>query len=360
MIDFRCISFSGFIVIFNLLINPISYATSLRQTKQNNSIEIAEISEEYEASMLEQKQSIILSQENNLEQPEENNNHLSLLGIGATSVLFIAVLIMLFREEKQSKTAKIEELYRDNLDIKTENGQLLEAKNLVFQPEFSKPNTEIKEDFDYDLNPNHQPTEAIQLEINKPRANGVSVGTLEEAKYSTEPEPIVNSDIMGKLTIVASSTTEIDVVSELIQDLQINSTPNSSATQRDLRRKAIWELGHTNDFRAVKPLIQTISQVDSLEKNLILDSITKIANHSLETVNDILLASLGDERVEVRKNAIQDLTSLYHSMSLITVHLSKMTEDSDKEVQQTAKWALAQFKKMSIPVASIEHTEGEK
>ena len=67
---------------------------------------------------------------------------------------------------------------------------------------------------------------------------------------------------------------------------------------------------------------------------------------------------MSDNDAEVRKNAIQDLTSLYHSMSTITIRLSKMIDDRDLEVRQTAKWALEQFNQMadSARSRSVEHS----
>ncbi|MGL5077466.1 MAG: HEAT repeat domain-containing protein, partial [Waterburya sp.] len=160
---------------------------------------------------------------------------------------------------------------------------------------------------------------------------------------SSQPE------IMNKVTIVTGKTTEIDVVFELIQDLQ--------QSDRLLRRKAIWKLTHTGDFRAIEPLVAIIPEADSVDKSLILDAITRIAQRSWQPISKALFISLADENTEVKKNAIRDATALYKSIFPLTQCLSQMLGDSDREVQQTAKWALQQFQQqISLAPSTQNHT----
>ncbi len=73
---------------------------------------------------------------------------------------------------------------------------------------------------------------------------------------------------------------------------------------------------------------------------------TQIASRTLKPMNKALSLSLEDDNSQVRQNAIRDLTRVYELMSQVTQRLSVAVEDSDEEVQQTAKWALKQLNQM--------------
>ncbi|MEM8830763.1 MAG: hypothetical protein AAGE96_15590 [Cyanobacteria bacterium P01_G01_bin.19] len=342
MIDLRHAPIFFTFMIFGLSTNSNSDAVVIGRNGSNVSLPRVEVLSNDSQIRMSSHQ-LKLSQVNNrLESSNNKNRYLSILGMAATSALFLTVLAMLFKKEKPIKENKNE--YNSNLKSN-------DLKNSVRSPSNSNLSSDNRRNGELTIT-----ERSAKLQSNRSNKPKITISTSDTViDPNWRPEPVVDSDIMGKLTIVTSTTTEIDVVYELIQDLEQNSSFATGTKQKELRRKAIWELGQTNDFRAVEPLVKTIPKVNSLEKNLILDAITRIASHSLETINEILLTSLEDEKVEIRKNAIQDLTTLYRSMSLITAHLLKMTEDSDQEVQQTAQWALEQFKQMSIPIASIEH-----
>ena len=317
--------------------------------------------------------SIVLAEVNEAKDTEEINKKFYLAGIVLTSITFSFIVFFLFKPEKQPDTEeKIEtdrvkpepivpienkatSLAQENKSViisdknadlsKSDNRQNI-TKEITCGPVFSMIGME--EELVRKLILEREIVEITEVELIKPDI------VAESPELANSNEPKVNSDPMGKLTIVKSKTTEIDVVFELIQDLQNNSSVNSKKA-KDIRRKAIWKLGQTNDFRAVEPLIQIMPRVGSMEKSLILDSIARIANRNFKTINNVLSISLKNESVEVRKNAIKDLRYLYQSLSSVTIRLSKMTEDSNMEVRNTAKWALEQFEKISFPIASIDH-----
>ena len=135
-----------------------------------------------------------------------------------------------------------------------------------------------------------------------------------------------------------SQVSKLDIIPELIGNLQ--------QSDRALRRKTIWELAQRSDSRAMKPLVELMIKVDSQERSLILEAMTQIASRTLKPMNKALSLSLEDDNSQVRQNAIRDLTRVYELMSQVTQRLSVAVEDSDEEVQQTAKWALKQLNQM--------------
>ena len=135
-----------------------------------------------------------------------------------------------------------------------------------------------------------------------------------------------------------SQVSKLDIIPELIANLK--------QSDRALRRKTIWELAQRSDSRAMKPLVELMIKVDSQERSLILEAMTQIASRTLKPMNKALSLSLEDDNSQVRQNAIRDLTRVYELMSQVTQRLSVAVEDSDEEVQQTAKWALKQLNQM--------------
>ncbi|GAB4527028.1 MAG: hypothetical protein Tsb0014_07500 [Pleurocapsa sp.] len=156
--------------------------------------------------------------------------------------------------------------------------------------------------------------------------------SLVKSDRPNEIPEIVTPSSSGEITLFTSPTSKIDLVAELIEDLRKGD--------RQMRHRIIWELAQKSDSRAIKPLIEILPTVDSLEKSLILEAIAQIANRTLNPINNILISALNDENSEVRKNAIRDLANIYESISQVNRRLLQMLEDSDLEVQQTAKWAL--------------------
>jgi HEAT repeat protein len=112
------------------------------------------------------------------------------------------------------------------------------------------------------------------------------------------------------------------------------------------RRKVIWELGQRGDTRAVQPLVDLLIDSDSKQRSLILSTLSEIGTRTLKPMTRALAVSLQDENAEVRKNAIRDLTRVYDMVSQISNLLHKATEDSDQDVQETAKWALGQLNRI--------------
>ncbi len=135
-----------------------------------------------------------------------------------------------------------------------------------------------------------------------------------------------------------SKLDKLDIVLELIADLQ--------KRDRSIRQKTIWELAQRGDSRAMQPLVELMIKVDSQERGLILEAMTQIASRTLKPMNKALIMSLEDDNPHVKQNAIRDLTRVYELMNQVTKRLSQVVEDSDEEVQKTAKWALKQLNQM--------------
>ena len=266
----------------------------------------------------------------------ESNKVWFLLGMGIASVVIAIILYNLFRSEKPVVSAESESLEPETPNATVSNPEAIAAT----------PNPPV-------------PTPAVAPEI---IADSLAVknqdfaSILEPATVSVTSQPnnqllkpkkrTNSSESLGKVTIVTSQTTKIDLVFELIKDLQQGD--------REVRRKAIWELAQKSDSRGISPLIEIMPHVDSLERNLILEAITQITSRTLQPMNRVLLESLEDDNPQVRKNAIRDLTRLYHLMSKVTKRLSQMTEDADLEVQQTARWALQELDRLPAAKQAIK------
>jgi tetratricopeptide (TPR) repeat protein len=261
-------------------------------------------------------------------------------GIAATSIVSILLLINLFRSEQKVSR-------RHSRTIRRAMSEPAPASPTIAPPEgkesalnFNSPQPDktltaevITDNLKSPITPTIEPNPLLA-----PSATVVSSGhhQILETKINS-----INPEAVHPVKIVTSKTTKIDLVFELIKDLQQGD--------REIRRKAIWELAQKSDSRGIIPLIEIMPQVDSLERNLILEAITQITSRTLQPMNRVLLESLEDDNPQVRKNAIRDLTRLYQLMSQVTKRLSRMTEDVDLEVQQTAKWALQQLDR--VPAA---------
>ncbi|MGF1589534.1 MAG: HEAT repeat domain-containing protein [Pleurocapsa sp.] len=143
----------------------------------------------------------------------------------------------------------------------------------------------------------------------------------------------------------------IDVVLELIKDLQ--------HSDRNLKRKAIWELAKIGDSRSIEPLAKIMPQAGLVDKSLILKAITQITNRHFEPINDQLFALLKDQNPEVRTNAIRDLTALYKFVAPITKQLTQMQQDSDRRVRYVATQALQQLNSGSSLSSSDDNLNHE-
>ncbi|MEM8672410.1 MAG: HEAT repeat domain-containing protein [Cyanobacteria bacterium P01_G01_bin.67] len=134
------------------------------------------------------------------------------------------------------------------------------------------------------------------------------------------------------LLSVNSSQDRINVVFELTKDLL--------QSDRNIRRKAIWELAKLGDSRVIEPLMAIMPQANSVDKSLIIKAITQITNRSFKPVNAKLFAMLNDDNPEVRVNAILDLTTFYKFIAPITQQLLQMQLDDNQEVRDRASQAL--------------------
>lgn len=113
------------------------------------------------------------------------------------------------------------------------------------------------------------------------------------------------------------------------------------------RRRAIWKLAQMSDSRSMQPLVHVMADADSYERSLILEALSQICTRTLRPLNQALAISLSDKNPQVRKNAIRDLTRIYDIMTQITQTICHALDDSDAEVQETAKWAM---KQLNIPL----------
>lgn len=132
-----------------------------------------------------------------------------------------------------------------------------------------------------------------------------------------------------------ASTADIDPVVELIEDLQ--------HSDRQIVRKAIWELAEKGDARSIQPLVNIVPTVSSLDKSLISNAITQLVHRSFQPIEHRLFANLEHQDPQVRKNAIHDLSDIYLFIAPVTKQLVRMQLDEDPEVSQAAVRALHQL-----------------
>ncbi len=154
----------------------------------------------------------------------------------------------------------------------------------------------------------------------------------------------VHSEVLavGEMTRLA----KISIVDELIREL------DSPDVNR--RRKAIWELGQRGNSQATGPLINLLMDSDSQQRSLILAALSEIGVQTLKPMNRALSMSLQDNNPEVRKNAIRDLTRIYELMGHVSQLMRYAAEDPDKEVRETAKWALNQLNRIRTVASGFE------
>jgi peptidoglycan hydrolase-like protein with peptidoglycan-binding domain len=147
-----------------------------------------------------------------------------------------------------------------------------------------------------------------------------------------------------------SRLAKVSIIDELIKDLR---SPDPT-----LRRKAIWDLGQQGDSRAIQPLVDLMIDVDSQQRSLILSTLAEIGSRTLKPMNRALAISLQDESPEVRQNAIRDLTRVYDMMAQISQMLCHAAEDSDAQVQATARYALSQMNRIrTLPEREPENEQ---
>ena len=166
------------------------------------------------------------------------------------------------------------------------------------------------------------------------RSNGNSFDA--DTKTGSDINGNGEDDFNTSLPVQATSQLpNVDLILRLIESLRDND-PRT-------RRRAVWKLAQMSDSRAMQPLVDSMVDGDSYERSLTLEALAQICTRSLRPMNQALAISLQDKNPQVRKNAIRDLTRLYDIMSQISQLICHALDDSDEEVQETARWAVKQL-----------------
>jgi len=162
----------------------------------------------------------------------------------------------------------------------------------------------------------------------------------ENATPQLDPVPHENATPQTQLLPIekTSRLAKFSIVDELIKDLR---SPDPAK-----RSKAIWDLGQQGDSRAIQPLADLMIDADSQEHSLILAALAEIGIRTLKPMNRALSASMQDDSPQVRQNAIRDLARLYDMMGQMSQMLRHAVEDTDPQVQATAKYALNHLQRM--------------
>ena len=182
---------------------------------------------------------------------------------------------------------------------------------------------------------------------NKKLVNESFVSQQNELDPPDHPEVLVDN-LETTTALPIQATTRIpsgDYIETLLEELK--------ETDPKKRRQAIWKLAQKADSRAMKPLVDLMIDTDSQERSLILEALSQISARTLKPMNHALTISLQDKNPQVRKNAIRDLTRIYELMSQISQLLCHAIDDSDREVQDTAKWAINQLNTQIPPRLDI-------
>jgi peptidoglycan hydrolase-like protein with peptidoglycan-binding domain len=154
--------------------------------------------------------------------------------------------------------------------------------------------------------------------------------------------PTVTASMTPKMLPPANTSrlAKVNIVDELINDLY--------SLDPAKRHKAIWDLGQQGDSRAIQPLLDLMVNADSQQHSLILAALSEISMRTLKPMNRALAISIQNESPQVRQNAIRDLTRVYDMMSQVSQILRHAVEDSDLEVQSTARYALNQIHRIRV------------
>jgi hypothetical protein len=292
-----------------------------------------------------------------------------MLGLAAVVVTAAAVFIMIklvSNDESNNSQQRRKKVVIDN------------PNNSLFSNPHSQTNSQAMTSQGIPFDPG-KPLPALRHSFDFPKANNLdisnrslpSISELDEAESGdlADEDDRINSDILpvetqsngyggtgfniSEKTIRADSSAsrsseitrpetakkpKLDLIESLIEDLQhLNPTK---------RRKAIWELGQRGDSRAVEPLLDLLTNSDSKQYSLVLASLSEIGIRTLKPMNNAWSISLQNENPEVRKNAIRDLTRIYELVNQISHLLHRAIDDSDPEVQETARWAIDQLNRI--------------
>lgn len=190
-------------------------------------------------------------------------------------------------------------------------------------------------------NPFNAVPDQAEPEKSKPPATAETNNNSSAISPAPESPQEQSTPLLEEENLPVQETTriaKINIVDQLIGDL------NKPDPQK--RRKAIWELAQRGDSRAMQPLVNLLMDADSQERSLILEALSQIGTRTVKPMNRALAVALQDDNAEVRKNAIRDLTRMYESLGQLSQLLRHAVEDPDKEVQETARWALSQLSRI--------------
>ncbi len=261
---------------------------------------------------------------------KQSNPLTNLGGNGIALWLGLLVLIMTIgagfwffwrRFSPYSQEELEQDLLTTNKNHKSEEKQ--EDNNYISESEKTEPKIEVDNESEPGRKTSffNQPVPPEKSEVKSEEITEVLIET-----SSSEP------------ALPVQTTTRIpsgDFIEILLEELQ--------ETDPKKRRQAVWNLAQTADSRAMKPLVDLMIDTDSQERSLILEALSQISTRTLKPMNHALTISLQDKNPQVRKNAIRDLTRIYELMSDISQLLCHAIDDGDREVQDTAKWAINQL-----------------
>jgi len=335
-----------------ILISPeVNFTTASNQISKNSLfkhislVETAEIKQHNQAvsqGSIERNSVIQQSESPETElQKEIVSKQWTGIGIGVTSVFFCIILWILFQPNSHTKTIRTltnQDTNEQDNTIHVPNDHQVEFEKEVSLPPFFP----LKEDSQSQTTSDELTVIQKDYLTRETKHNPNLIISEDIQDLTTKYEPVqVSAENQELVKINTRNNTNIDVVFELIQDLK--------KSDFQLRRKAIWELALTGDSRSIEPLINIIPEVKSIDKSLIVNAISQIAYRNFAVIYDVLFASLKDANSDVRKDAIRDIVALHESTARINRNLHIMLNDSDKEVRQTAEWALKIINLSSLP-----------
>lgn len=157
----------------------------------------------------------------------------------------------------------------------------------------------------------------------------------------------------------ANSLANTDKLQQFINTLRaIDNCHEPISTQTELKRQAIWHLAKVENYYSIEPLLKVMPQVGVLAKNLILEAVMQINQHSYQSVNNQLFVALHHENPEVRLKALRDLRNIYQFVSPIITKIAQMQSDQDYEVSQSAIEILRQLNANPLPTFD-DHSQAE-
>lgn len=300
-----------------LLRRPKEYRSSYKTTETTQIVSQSELKPDLSGNS------------SNAETSSEINRFWLLVAMTATSFVSLFLLWNLFRKPLPSQevvvTSTEATAQSDIQEVISNSGRSeLVQEEQITTSKVSSANNLLKE---IENTPQDEPIIA-----NSNTSNNISQESTVSIAENLSPS--------GNLVNINSGNDYIDVSFELIQDLR--------SCDRNIKRKAIWELAKIGDSRCIEPLIAIMPQAGAVDRSLILKAVTKITNRSFKLVNEQLFAELNDANPQVRINAILDLTDLYKFVAPINQQLSQMQLDSDQEVKHRAKQALEKLNLTNI------------